>query len=100
MKAITIDNEGAAPALRDDAPEPTPGPGEVLLRVHASSIYWLDAGIAGGYFKDMAPHEYPITLGRDFAGAVERVGDGVEGAAVGDEVFGEIPGLVPSVQKG
>jgi NADPH:quinone reductase-like Zn-dependent oxidoreductase len=41
----------------------------------------------------MVPHELPITLGRDFAGVVEQVGDGVSSVAAGDEVFGVVPAM-------
>jgi NADPH:quinone reductase len=91
MRAITLESFDAAPGLREDLPAPTPVDGEVLVRVQASSVNVLDAGIAIGMFKEMVPHEFPITLGRDFAGVVEQVGDGVSAVAGGDEVFGEIP---------
>ena len=100
MKAITIQHEGAAPALQSTDEIRPPGPGEVLVRVHASSVNPLDAGIAAGMLAGMLPHEYPITLGRDFAGVVEDVGDGVSSVAAGDEVFGEVPAMVPPVHDG
>jgi NADPH2:quinone reductase len=99
MKAITVAQEGAAPAVADIEAR-TPRAGEVLVRVQASSINPLDGGIAAGMLKDMLPHEYPITLGRDFAGVVERVGDGVTYVAEGDEVFGGVSAFVPPVQNG
>jgi NADPH:quinone reductase-like Zn-dependent oxidoreductase len=72
MRAITWNEPGAQPALRDDLPEPTPAPGEVRVRVHASSVDPVDNGIAAGMVKDVVPHEFPVTLGRDFAGVVEQ----------------------------
>ncbi|MDQ3725668.1 MAG: NADP-dependent oxidoreductase [Actinomycetota bacterium] len=100
MKAITIDQEGATPALTDIDQTPEPGSGEVLVRVQASSVNGLDNGIAAGMLAEMLPHEYPITLGRDFAGVVEQVGEGVSSVAIGDEVFGEVPGMAPPVHNG
>ncbi|MEW2399463.1 zinc-binding dehydrogenase [Streptomyces sp. NPDC046862] len=77
MKAFTVAAFGARPLLCDDVPEPTAGPGEVLVRVQASSVNWLDSDIAHGMFEGVVPPELPINLGRDFAGTVEALGDGV-----------------------
>ncbi len=100
MKAITVAQEGAAPAPQDIDEPRAPGAGEVLVRVQASSVNALDGGIAAGMLKEMLPHEYPITLGRDFAGIAEQVGDGVSSVATGDEVFGEISAFAPPVHDG
>ncbi|AXG82200.1 NADP-dependent oxidoreductase [Streptomyces paludis] len=94
MKAVTVTEFGTPPELRE-VPEPTVGPGRILVRVEASSVNWLDAGIAQGVFQDVAPHESPVTLGRDFAGVVEAVGPGVTGVKAGVRVFGEVPLGVP-----
>jgi NADPH:quinone reductase-like Zn-dependent oxidoreductase len=100
MKAGTWNEPGAQPALRDDLPEPTPAPGEVLVRVHASSVNPVDDGIAAGLMKDMMPHEFPVTLGRDFAGVIEQVGAGVTAVSAADEVFGFVPAMGPAVHAG
>ena len=72
MKAVTLDAFGTPPATRDDLPAPTPGANEVLVRVHASSANPVDNAIAAGMLKDIAEHEFPVILGRDYAGVVER----------------------------
>jgi NADPH:quinone reductase-like Zn-dependent oxidoreductase len=100
MRAVTLDALGAAPGLRDDLPAPTLGAGEVLVRVKASSVNPADIGIAAGMLKDMVEHAFPVTLGRDFAGTVEQVADGVTSVAVGDEVFGLVPAMAPAVHDG
>ena len=100
MKAVTWNELGAQPALRDDVPAPAPGAGEVLVRVHSSSVNPVDNAIAAGMLKDMVPHEFPVTLGRDFAGVVEQVGDRVSAVSAGDEVFGMVPAMVPAVHAG
>ncbi len=100
MKAITLTELGTQPTLREDQPDPTPGTDEVLIRVHASSVNPVDNAIAAGLLKDMVEHEFPITLGRDYAGTVEQIGADVSGFSVGDEVFGFIPGMTPAVHAG
>jgi NADPH:quinone reductase-like Zn-dependent oxidoreductase len=100
MNAITLDELGTQPALRADLPAPTPGPNDVLVRVVASSINPVDNAIAAGMLKDMVEHEFPITLGRDYAGVVERVGDDVTGFAAGDAVFGFLGAMNPTVHAG
>jgi NADPH:quinone reductase len=100
MQAITIDHEGATPALRSDVPSPTPAAGQVLVHVRASAVNPMDGAIAAGMLKGMVEHVYPITLGRDFAGTVAAVGDGVTAVAVGDEVFGVVPAAWPTIHAG
>jgi D-arabinose 1-dehydrogenase-like Zn-dependent alcohol dehydrogenase len=100
MRAATWNELGAQPALRDDLPAPTPGASEVLVRAHASSVNPVDDGIAAGMVKDMVPHDFPVTLGRDFGRVVEPVGDGVTGVSAGDEVFGFVPAIAPTVHAG
>lgn len=64
---------------------PRPGPGEVLVRVHASSTNPIDALIRQGAVRPDLP--MPAVLGSDVAGVVEEVGPGVTEFAHGDEVF-------------
>jgi NADPH:quinone reductase-like Zn-dependent oxidoreductase len=100
MRAFTLDSFGAQPALRDDIPEPHVGDKALLVRVHASSVNPVDVFIAAGALKDMAEHEFPVILGRDFAGVVEQVGSGVSRYQVGDEVFGFVLHANPTVHDG
>jgi NADPH:quinone reductase-like Zn-dependent oxidoreductase len=100
MRAFTLDGFDTQPALRDDIPEPRLGGDEMLVRVHASSVNPVDVFIAAGALKEMAEHEFPVTLGRDFAGVVERVGSTVSRYQVGDEVFGFVLHANPTVHDG
>jgi NADPH2:quinone reductase len=100
MRAFTLDGFGSQPGLRDDIPEPEAGDGALLVRVHASSVNPVDAFIAAGALKDMFEHEFPVTLGRDFAGVVEAVGPGVGRYRQGDEVFGFLLHANPTVHEG
>jgi NADPH:quinone reductase-like Zn-dependent oxidoreductase len=73
----------------------------VLVRVHASSVNPADNGIAAGMLKQMGlEYEFPVILGRDYAGVVEQVGPAVTRYAVGDEVFGFLLHANPTVHEG
>jgi NADPH2:quinone reductase len=99
MRAIILESFDSAPTLQE-IPTPQIAPNEVLVRVRASSVNPVDNSIASGRLKDMVEHEFPIMLGRDFAGVVEQAGSEVRGISVGDEVFGFITGLSPTVHDG
>jgi NADPH2:quinone reductase len=100
MQAFTLDSFGTQPALRGDLPDPEVGDNELLVRVHASSVNPVDVFIAAGALKEMAEHEFPVILGRDFAGVVEQVGSSVTRYGVSDEVFGILPHANPTVRDG
>src|SRR5436190_23940064 len=101
MKAVTITAFDTPPVLREDLPAPTPGPNEVLVRVHASSVNPADNGIAAGMLKQMGiEYEYPVILGRDYAGVVEQAGSDVTRYTIGDEVFGFLMHANPTVRDG
>jgi len=101
MKAVTLTALDTPPALKDDLPAPTPAPTEVLVRVHASSVNPVDAGIAAGMLAQMGvEYEFPVILGRDYAGVVEQVGADVSRYAVGDHVFGFLLHANPTAHDG
>jgi NADPH:quinone reductase-like Zn-dependent oxidoreductase len=81
MRAIAISDYGTPPTLTE-LPKPEPGPGEVLISVHASSINGFDGAVAAGMLKGMMEHRFPVVLGKDFAGVVEALGDGASKFAV------------------
>ena len=89
MKAIAIDDYGA-PATLHDVPAPTPGEGQVLVRVVFSSVNGFDVAVANGYLKGAMEHRFPVVLGKDVAGSVEATGSGVRSLEVGDSVFGVV----------
>src|SRR5215218_8208646 len=99
MRAITLESLDSDPTLQE-IPTPQIAPNEVLVRVSASSVNPVDNAIVSGMLKDMVEHEFPILLGRDFAGVVEQAGEDVSGISEGDEVFGFIPGMSPKVHDG
>ena len=87
MKALAMTDFGVPPAVIE-VPDPSAGPDEVLVRVRAASLNAYDTFVAMGAMKEYLPHEFPAVIGMDVAGVVEAVGDGVEGLAAGDRVFG------------
>ncbi|QFU75438.1 quinone oxidoreductase [Halioglobus maricola] len=94
MKACLLNTYGEkAPFVIADVPRPDILPGQVLVRVAASSVNTVDTMIRQmGAELPFAP-ALPATLGMDFAGTVETVGEGVTGFAAGDEVYGCAGGL-------
>jgi NADPH:quinone reductase len=86
MKAMIIREFGGPEKLEAcDMPKPEPGPGQVLVRVHAASINPVDYKIRSSGAWAQVP--MPAILGYDAAGTVEAVGAQAKGLAVGDEVF-------------
>jgi NADPH:quinone reductase-like Zn-dependent oxidoreductase len=101
MRAITLNAPGTQPALREDLPERAPADNEVLVRVHASSVNPVDGSIAAGLLAGMGvEYEYPVTLGRDYAGTVEQVGASVSVFKPGDLVFGFLLHANPTARDG
>ena len=100
MRAFTLDSLDTPPGLGEDLPTPQVGPDQLLVRVQASSVNPVDAFIAAGYLKAMAEHQFPVVLGRDYAGVVEQVGPAVTGYASGDEVYGWLLHANPTVHEG
>src|SRR5262249_42948676 len=99
MEAFVLDDFDAEPRLRDDLPEPDPGDGEVVVRVRASSVNPVDTGVTSGMMRRVAEYRFPVIIGRDFAGVVERAGAGAE-FGEGDEVFGFVRAAGPDVHDG
>ena len=89
MKAVVTAEQGANPELTE-VTTPRPGAGEVLVKVQASSVNGFDLSVAGGHVVGMMEHRFPVVLGKDFAGTVEAVGEGVTRFAPGDKVFGVV----------
>jgi len=101
MHAFTLDAFDTPPALRDlPTSAPAPGNGELLVRVQASSINPVDNAIAAGLLNGMVEHEFPVILGRDYAGVVEEAGPGTTRLAAGEEVFGFVLHADPVVHRG
>jgi NADPH:quinone reductase len=86
MKAMTLQSFGGQEAFElRDVPKPVPAAGQVLVRVHATSINPLDYQVRRGDYRDLVP--LPAITGHDVSGVVEAVGPGVTSFAPGDEVW-------------
>ncbi len=89
MRAIGVNDYGGPEALEVvDLPDPSPGPGEVLVRIRAATVNPTDTYVRNG---DRAERQRkdppPYVPGMDVAGVVEALGEGVDGFSVGDEVM-------------
>ncbi|PJJ17843.1 NADPH:quinone reductase-like Zn-dependent oxidoreductase [Janthinobacterium sp. 67] len=91
MQALQLKKYGGLDhAAFVELPRPTPGPGELLVRVHAVSLNPIDNLIPKGDFKPILKTRLPATLGSDLAGVVVAVGGGVTRFRVGDAVYASI----------
>ncbi|WP_344658003.1 alcohol dehydrogenase catalytic domain-containing protein [Catenulispora subtropica] len=97
MRAIAFADHGSAPEPHD-LPIPTPAAGEVLVEVATSSVNGFDFGVLGGHLQGVYEYEFPVVLGKDFAGRVTALGAGVSDFAVGDRVFGVV--MRPTLGQG
>jgi NADPH2:quinone reductase len=89
MKAFAFDRFGDQGSIRD-LPEPEPGDGQIRVRVAAAGVNPFDVTVVQGHLKDQMEHRFPLIPGMDASGTVDAVGGGVDGFAVGDEVFGSV----------
>jgi NADPH:quinone reductase-like Zn-dependent oxidoreductase len=87
MRAIAEDEFGG-PVTLMNLPIPEIGADEVLIRVRAAGVNPFDWKVADGVLKDEKEHRFPLILGFDAAGVVERVGADVTRLFEGDEVYG------------
>ncbi|AQZ67129.1 Zinc-containing alcohol dehydrogenase superfamily [[Actinomadura] parvosata subsp. kistnae] len=96
MKSVRFHEFGGPEVLRyEDVAQPTPGAGQVRIRVAATSFNGVDGNIRAGYMQAPIPVELPHTPGIDVAGTVDALGDGVDDIAVGDQVVGLLPMTEP-----
>ncbi|WP_217161764.1 NADP-dependent oxidoreductase [Streptomyces sp. AC512_CC834] len=89
MRAARYHEYGGTDTLVvEQAPDPLPGPGEIRVRVAAASVNPVDWKVRNGSVRDFLTVDLPAIPGRDVVGLVDRIGDGVSSAAIGDRVFG------------
>ena len=84
MKAIRIHAFGGIDQMRyEEVPVPQPGPGQLLVQMKSIGVNFKDTYVRSGVYPDVP---LPFTLGREGAGVVAAVGDGVGGFAEGNRV--------------
>jgi NADPH:quinone reductase-like Zn-dependent oxidoreductase len=95
MKAVRFHDYGEPDVLRyEDVDDPTPGAGQVRVRVAATTFNGVDANIRAGFMQGPMPLTLPHIPGLDVAGTVDALGDGVRDLEVGDRVVGFLPFVV------
>ena len=88
LKAVILHKYGGPDELKwEEVADPVAGAGEVLVRVSSSSVNPVDYKMRSGEAKGRFPVEFPGIIGRDVAGVVRAVGEGVAGFEPGDKVF-------------
>jgi alcohol dehydrogenase len=102
MKAAQIKTYGDSEVLEINPTAPSlndPSDGMILVRVKAAGVNPADWKVREGFFKEMAPLQFPTTLGMDFSGVIEKVGGSGDGGGSatsdnnikqGDEVYGQV----------
>ena len=89
MKAVVLHEYGGVDQLQyENVPDPMPGTGEVLLKVLSTSVNPVDLKQRSGKYRDYMPLQLPAILGRDVAGEVTELGEGVTKFQRGDKVMG------------
>ncbi|MGI9596647.1 MAG: quinone oxidoreductase family protein, partial [Acidimicrobiales bacterium] len=83
MRAVQIVETGGPEVMKlADVPIPEPGPGQVRIAVEAAGLNFLDTYLRSGVY----PVEVPLLIGKECAGTVSAVGQGVDNLSVGDRV--------------
>jgi alcohol dehydrogenase len=88
MRAAHIYEYGAPDVFRvEQADDPDPGPGQVLIEVHAAGINPIDYKMREGNYRLFVRYKMPRILGLDVSGVIKKLGAGVTEFKVGDEVY-------------
>ncbi|MGE0717697.1 MAG: NADPH:quinone oxidoreductase family protein [Alphaproteobacteria bacterium] len=89
MRALVVERFGRPEDLvLRDLPDPVPGPGEVLVEVHAMGLNYPDLLVVAGTYQNLPP--LPFVPGKEAAGIVRAVGPGVTALAPGDRVAAQL----------
>ena len=88
MKAVVLRSYGGPEVAKlEEVPRPEPKEDEILIRVVAASVNPVDVAIRKGYLAELIGNKFPLIIGMDAAGIVEKTGAKVTRFKVGDPVF-------------
>lgn len=93
MKAAILEkyaSDGRELVIKD-VPVPEVGDNEVLVNIKAAGVNPLDNMIVRGEVKLIVPYKFPLIMGNEFAGVVEKTGSKVAGFKKGDRVYARMP---------
>jgi NADPH:quinone reductase-like Zn-dependent oxidoreductase len=94
MRASQYSHYGKPGVLHESTvPVPEPGHGEVLVKVHGTSVNVIELHVRAGELRVATGFRFPKGMGMDFAGEIASLGDGATGLVVGARVWGFLPGL-------
>ena len=93
MKAAILNgyNKNGCDLVINDIPAPEFSSQEVLVKILTAGVNPLDNMIIHGEVKMIVPYKFPLVMGNEFVGTVEKVGAGVSRFSVGDRVYGRMP---------
>ncbi|MFE9514485.1 NADP-dependent oxidoreductase [Streptomyces sp. NPDC006643] len=94
MRAVRYERYGPPEVLTvQEVPVPAPGPGQFLLKVHATSVNPAEAMVRSGRMKVMSGFRFPKGTGEDFAGTIVAGGPDADENLIGEQVWGLVYGL-------
>lgn len=92
MKSAQIKKYGGSEVVEVNQSTPAPNDpsaGKVLVDIKAAGVNPADWKFRDGFFQQMMPLQFPSTLGWDFSGVIEKVGEGISDFKQSDEVYGQ-----------
>jgi NADPH:quinone reductase-like Zn-dependent oxidoreductase len=94
LKAVEYDRYGPASVLAvREVPRPSPGRGEILVRVRAAALNPKDVVVRSGKFRLLSGRRFPKRVGFDWSGEIAAVGRGVTGVPIGAAYYGMLDGF-------
>ena len=93
MKAAILNgyNKSGCELVLKEIPVPEFSSQEVLVKIRTAGVNPLDNMIIRGEVKMIVPYQFPLVMGNEFVGVIEKVGAGVSGFSVGDRIYGRMP---------